>query len=94
MNLFHRQFIFTLNILFFASLIIAIYFQTGLVYLFCVLGLLLNLLYFFKEFAIRAKSSPSIEGASEPDFTEKNMIMEDLDREVARRREVEQFNKN
>ncbi|HAF58793.1 MAG TPA: hypothetical protein DCL00_04310 [Opitutae bacterium] len=94
MNLFHRQFVFTLNILFFASLIIAIYFQTGLVYLFCVLGLLLNLLYFFKEFAIRAKSSPSIEGASEPDFTEKNMIMEDLDREAARRREVEQFNKN
>ena len=94
MNLFHRQFIFTLNILFFASLIIAIYFQTGLVYLFCVLGLLLNLLYFFKEFAIRANSSPSNEGASEPDFTEKNMIMEDLDREAARRREVEQFNKN
>lgn len=94
MNLFHRQFVFTLNILFFASLIMAIYFQTGLVYLFCVLGLLLNLLYFFKELAIRAKSSPSIEGASEPDFTEKNMIMEDLDREAARRREVEQFNKN
>lgn len=72
----------------------ATYFEIQGVYFLCVLGLFLNALQFFKGFSVRAKTKPSPEELSEPNSTEKNRIMEDLDREANRRRKVEQFNKN
>ena len=43
---------------------------------------------------VKPSIDPQKENQPEPDISEKNMIMEDLDREVTRRRESEQLSKN
>lgn len=87
--------IFLLNALIFAFLIIGHYFEARMVYLFCILGLSLNSFHWLNSFSHRIREDQADKVIdTETDLTEKNMIMEDLDREVARRREEEQINKN
>lgn len=91
----HNPKIFLLNLLIFVFLILGLYFEARIVYLFCLVGLFLNSFLWLNSFSHRNRTDQADKVIrTEPDLTEKNMIMEDLDREAARRREEEQINKN
>ena len=80
-----------LNILLFTLVGLSFHLGSILVYLICVLGLTLNLYCTFKK---QVNSLKIEKIANEPNLSEKDMIMEDLDREANRRRQVQQLNKN
>ena len=88
------QIIFLLNILLFGSVILS----NGYVVItnfFCLVGILLNLFIFGKEtipsFQPKKACNSNVNG---PDFSEQREIMDDLEREIAHRREIEKLNKN
>ena len=64
-------------------------------YLFGLIGLLLNICLFWKTYMLsRGSENRRNESVNRPGFSEQNEIMNDLEREMEHRREVEKFNKN
>ena len=86
---------FLVNVCLFGILLITFLLDTGISLLFIIIGFFINTFFFLKR-ASHGKPpiDPQKESQPEPDISEKNMIMEDLDREVTRRRESEQLSKN
>ena len=95
MHFYKNLLIYLLNFLLFLSVLFAIYCESKLAYLFCLLGSFLNIFHLFKAWTICDKiDSGNRSATGELNLSEKNMIMEDLDREVTRRREEEKLKKN
>ena len=70
-------------------------FQSNLVYLFCLIGILIHAYWVTRIFLKKkAPKHEALNAMHEPDLDEKEKIMDDLDREAQRRREVEQFTRN
>ena len=74
---------------------ISFFFQSNLVYLFCLTGISIHAYWAARIFLQKKGSSNALlDALNEPGLDEKVKIMDDLDREVQRRREVEQFTRN
>ena len=86
---------FLVNVCLFGILLITFLLDAGTSLLFIIIGFFINTFFFLKR-ASHGKPpiDPQKENQSDLDISEKNMIMEDLDREVTRRRESEQLSKN
>ena len=83
------------NAVLFLSVSCALFANNWLIYLFSAFGLILNISLMLSNFSSNDNTkSTNPTNAPEPNLTEKNLIMEDLDREVTRRRESEQLSKN
>jgi len=62
---------------------------------FCLGGALFNFFLFIKKFPSKSiQEAQKLDSQDELNLYEKDLIMEDLDREVTRRRETKQINKN
>ncbi len=95
MHISKNNFLYLFNALIFLFVALACYSQTITTFFFCLGGGLLNIFIFLRSFSDRKKNDgESGHFPSEPNLSEKNLIMEDLDREASRRRKLEQFNKN
>ena len=86
---------FLVNVCLFGILLTTFLLDSGTSLFFIIMGLFINIFFILKRVS-QGKSStdPQKENQFEPDISEKNMIMEDLDREVTRRRESEHLSKN
>ena len=83
------------SILFYIGSMVAFSFQSNLVYLFCLSGILIHAYWAVRTFLQKKGSSQAaLDAMHEPRLDEKVKIMDDLDREAQRRREVEQFTRN
>tara|TARA_B100002019_G_scaffold292862_1_gene317487 strand:+ start:11143 stop:11427 length:285 start_codon:yes stop_codon:yes gene_type:complete len=94
MNIEKAQLIFLFNGLLFISIMLSN--QVGeSFYLFCLIGLLLNIFLFLKRhtFLLRSENKSS-KSSRIPNSLEQNEIMSDLEREMVHRREVKKLNKN
>ena len=95
MILMRKNFLFLLNFLLFLVVGLLAFSDSNFAIVFCLGGFLFNLFLFFKK----APSNSIVEAEmnnsqDELNLHEKDQIMEDLDREVTRRRETKQINKN
>lgn len=73
----------------------AVFSDSSFAILFCLGGSLFNLFLFLKKFPSESiKDAQRFDSQDELNLHEKDLIMEDLDREVTRRRETKQINKN
>jgi hypothetical protein len=83
------------SILFYIGSMISFSFQSNLVYLFSLIGILIHA-YWVARIFLKKKvpNHEALNAKHEPDLDEKEKIMDDLDREAQRRREVEQFTRN
>jgi hypothetical protein len=83
------------SILFYIGSMISFSFQSNLVYLFCITGISIHAYWAVRTFLQKKGSSnAALDALNEPGLDEKVKIMDDLDREAQRRREVEQFTRN
>ena len=83
------------SILFYIGSMVAFSFQSNLVYLFCLTGISIHAYWAVRTFLQKKGSSnAALDALHEPGLDEKVKIMDDLDREAQRRREVEQFTRN
>jgi ABC-type siderophore export system fused ATPase/permease subunit len=95
MTLIRKNFLFLLNFLLFLLVGLVVFLDSNFAIAFCLVGFLFNLFLFFKKAPLNSiVEAEMINSKDELNLHEKDQIMEDLDREVTRRRETEQFNKN
>jgi hypothetical protein len=87
--------LFLMNSFLFLLVGVAVFSDSIFATLFCLGGVLFNLFLFLKNFLSKSiKEAQMFDSQDELNLHEKDLIMEDLDREVTRRRETKQINKN
>jgi hypothetical protein len=84
------------NILIFSGILLGSLFQVPFsIHIGCVVGCALNLIFLVKPKSLGCdQSEKRLNREGSLGISEKNKVMEDLDREVSRRRESVKFNRN
>ena len=95
MNSLIKNSAYLVNGLFFIAISLAHFFEVWISFVLSIIGFLLNMFYCYKWFLSKqVLNVPNIDESNELNLSEKDKIMEDLDREATRRRESEKFTKN
>jgi len=95
MNISIRNHSSLINIILFGMILIGLVSNSKWAYLLVLVGVLLNLFFYLRIFHSKSGFNGSMKASTkEPDWSEKNLIMEDLDKEAARRRKEEELSRN